>query len=123
KEELLNKYERFMTLRDDVLKALEIARNDKVIGKSFNAKLTLYPNKETKAFLTSLNANLQQIFIVSQFEIKDYEEADERALEFESMKVLVEVAVGETCSRCWQVVPHIDHDELCPRCAKIVKDN
>ncbi len=123
KDELLEKYERFMTLRDDVLKALEIARNDKVIGKSFNAKLILYPNKETREFFESLKANLQQIFIVSQLEIKDYEEADERALDFGAMKILVEAAVGETCSRCWQVVPHIDEDELCPRCAKIVKGN
>ena len=40
----------FMKLRDDVLKALEEARNQKVIGKSLTAKVTLYVNENTKAF-------------------------------------------------------------------------
>ena len=31
-------------------------------------------------------------------------------------------AEGEKCSRCWQIVPSINEDELCPRCAKIVKE-
>ncbi len=37
-----------MKLRNDVLKALEEARNEKVIGKSLTAKVTLYVNEETK---------------------------------------------------------------------------
>ena len=36
-------------LRDDVLKALEEARNEKVIGKSLTAKVTLYVKEETKS--------------------------------------------------------------------------
>ena len=70
-EDIITKYEAFMEVRDNVLKALEEARNNKVIGKSFNAKLTLYPENEVKELLESMNANLQQIFIVSRFEIKD----------------------------------------------------
>ncbi|HCX51217.1 MAG TPA: isoleucine--tRNA ligase, partial [Bacillus sp. (in: Bacteria)] len=42
-EALKTKWDAFMTLRDDVLKALEVARNEKVIGKSLNASITLYP--------------------------------------------------------------------------------
>ncbi|MCW1069360.1 class I tRNA ligase family protein, partial [Streptococcus anginosus] len=34
---ILSNWKRFMTLRSDVLKALEDARNKKVIGKSFEA--------------------------------------------------------------------------------------
>ena len=40
-----------MKLRNDVLKALEEARNEKVIGKSLTAKVTLYVNEETKALI------------------------------------------------------------------------
>ncbi|MCY7801921.1 isoleucine--tRNA ligase, partial [Bacillus haynesii] len=43
------KFDSFMKLRDDVLKALETARNEKIIGKSSVASLTLYPNEEAKA--------------------------------------------------------------------------
>ena len=41
--------------------------------------------------------------------------------EVDSGKIKVEAAVGETCSRCWQIVPSLNPDELCPRCAKILK--
>ena len=60
-----------MDVRTNVLKALEEARNKQVIGKSFAAKLTLYPENEVKELLESLNANLGQIFIVSKFEMKE----------------------------------------------------
>ena len=39
----MTKYEQFMLLRDDVLKALENARNEKIIGKSLNAHLIINP--------------------------------------------------------------------------------
>ena len=58
-----------MNLRDEVLKALEEARNEKVIGKSLTAKISLYVNDETKVLLDSIHENLQQIFIVSEFEV------------------------------------------------------
>ncbi len=56
-------------LRDDVLKALEEARNEKVIGKSLTAKVSLYVNDETKALLDCISESLQQLFIVSGFEV------------------------------------------------------
>ncbi len=115
------KYEQFLNLRAEVLKALEEARNQKIIGKSFNAKLTLFPNEETNKFLSSLNANLQQIFIVSQFEIKPYNLAPDNAVVFENMKILVENAQGHTCARCWQVVEEINEAELCERCQTVIE--
>ncbi|MCT7815053.1 MAG: class I tRNA ligase family protein, partial [Lactobacillus iners] len=44
---ILSNWKRFMTLRSDVLKALEDARNKKVIGKSFEAHVILYPKADT----------------------------------------------------------------------------
>ncbi len=115
-EDLYNKYERFMQVRDNVLKALEEARNKQVIGKSFGAKLTLYPEGDVKELLESLNVNLGQIFIVSQFEIK----TGEGEYKFNNLSIDVEKATGDTCDRCWQVVEHT-HDGLCHRCEDILK--
>jgi len=115
-EELLNKYDQFMLVRDNVLKALEEARNNKVIGKSFNAKLVLYPENEVKELLESLNSNLQQIFIVSQLEIKE----GKGEFEFTNLSIDVLKAEGETCDRCWQVVPETQ-EGLCPRCETVIK--
>ncbi|AIO19145.1 Isoleucine--tRNA ligase [Candidatus Izimaplasma bacterium HR1] len=115
-EGLLQKYDKFMNIRDNVLKALEEARNKQVIGKSFNAKLTLYPTGDTKELLENLNANLGQIFIVSQFEMKE----GKGEYEFNELSIDVVKADGETCDRCWQVVEHT-HDGLCERCTDVLK--
>ncbi|MEH7387089.1 isoleucine--tRNA ligase [Bacillus sp. JJ1521] len=127
-DQLEAKWDSFMELRDDVLKALETARNEKVIGKSLAAKITLYPNSETKALLDSVEENLKQLFIVSGFEIGgSYEDASENAQVFEQVKIVVGVAEGETCDRCWVVTPTVgedkDHPTLCLRCASVVKEN
>ena len=113
---LILKYEKFMAVRDNVLKALEVARNEKVIGKSFNAKLTLYPKGEVKELLASMKANLGQMFIVSQFEMNE----GNGKYEFNNLSIDVEKAAGDTCDRCWQIVDHT-HDGLCERCEKIIK--
>ncbi|WP_370225063.1 isoleucine--tRNA ligase, partial [Cytobacillus sp.] len=68
-KQLEEKWTAFMKLRNDVLKALEEARNEKVIGKSLTAKVTLYVNDQAKSLLESIQENLQQIFIVSGFEV------------------------------------------------------
>ncbi|MCK5388260.1 MAG: isoleucine--tRNA ligase [Candidatus Izimaplasma sp.] len=115
-EEIITKYENFMVVRDSVLKALEVARNEKVIGKSFNAKLTLYPSGEVKELLNSMNANLGQMFIVSQFEMKE----GQGIYKFNNLSIDVEKAAGETCDRCWQIVDHT-HEGLCERCENIIK--
>lgn len=115
-EGLLVKYDKFMNVRDNVLKALEEARNKQVIGKSFNAKLTLYPEGETKELLQSLDANLGQIFIVSQFEMKE----GNGEYKFNELSIDVVKAEGETCDRCWQVVEKTE-EGLCPRCEDVLK--
>jgi len=115
-DDLLVKYDHFMNIRDNVLKALEEARNEKVIGKSFNAKLILYPEGEVKTLLENMNSNLAQIFIVSDFEIKE----GSGKYKFNNLSIDVEKAEGETCDRCWQVVSKTE-DGLCERCITVLK--
>jgi isoleucyl-tRNA synthetase len=126
-KELETKWDAFMSLRDDVLKALEVARNEKVIGKSLTASITLYPNEKTKQLLDSIQENLQQLFIVSGFQIGGkIEEAPEDAQKFENAAIVVKPAEGETCERCWVVTTSVgedpDHPSLCSRCASVVKE-
>ena len=63
-DELEASFDKFMKYRDEILKALEIARSEKVIGKSFNAKLTITLDKEAKEVFEGLNSNIAQILIV-----------------------------------------------------------
>ncbi|RSK53165.1 isoleucine--tRNA ligase [Bacillus canaveralius] len=127
-KELEEKWTAFMKLRNDVLKALEEARNEKVIGKSLTAKVTLFVRDRTEALLDSIDENLEQLFIVSSFEVAgSYEEAPEHALKLENAAIVVSKAEGETCERCWVVTPEVgqvpEHPTLCPRCAAVVEEH
>ncbi|WP_288225831.1 isoleucine--tRNA ligase [uncultured Enterococcus sp.] len=126
--ELLDTWKAFMDFRDKVLKALEEARNEKVIGKSLEAKVTIYPNEQMAAMLTALDADLAQLLIVSpdSFSISK-EAAPENAAAFDDVAILVEKADGEVCDRCRQVRTTVGEDEklptLCASCAHIVEEN
>ncbi|WP_040486858.1 isoleucine--tRNA ligase [Listeria grayi] len=125
---LLTEWNAFMSLRDKVLKALEEARNAKLIGKSFEAKVTLYPSASVKELIDGLDSDLAQLLIVSQFSLADTEtQAPAEAHVFEDVSVLVEKAQGETCERCRVVKTDVGHDHnhptLCARCADIVTKN
>lgn len=123
-DELLENWGKFMKLRDDVLKALEDARNKKLIGKSFEAAVTIYPDKETKTMLDDLGANFRQILIVSKLTIADGE-APAEAEKLNNASIVVERADGEVCPRCRMIRTDIGVDPklpmLCGRCAKIVE--
>ncbi len=121
---LLDKWRTFMNLRDDVNRALETARNEKVIGKSLEAKVTIASNDKFNAseFLTSFDA-LHQLFIVSQVKVVD--KLDDQATAYEHGDIVIEHADGEKCERCWNysedlgAVDELMH--LCPRCQQVVK--
>ncbi|RJS62120.1 isoleucine--tRNA ligase [Bacillus sp. PK3_68] len=126
--ELTDKWTKFMNLRDDILKALEAARNEKVIGKSLTAKVTVYTDNEAGALLDSIQEDVKQLLIVSGFERGGTKaEAPENALHFDHVAVVVEKAEGETCERCWIVSTEVGEDSkhptLCPRCAEVVSEH
>ncbi|MFI3252241.1 MAG: isoleucine--tRNA ligase [bacterium] len=111
KEEFMNNWNKFLDIRTEILKALEVARTEKVIGKSFNAHLTLNLTKEQKALFDSLNSNIRQILIVSKLTVNEAKE----------FSVDVKAAEGHTCARCWQIVDSLNEDSLCERCNNILK--
>ncbi|MBI0032309.1 MULTISPECIES: isoleucine--tRNA ligase [Lactobacillus] len=125
-DNLLDNWKKFMNFRDDVLKVLEEARDQKLIGKSFEAAVTVYPTDEMRAVLANLDANFRQILIVSKLTIADGE-APANAEKLPNGAFLVEHAEGEVCPRCRMIRTDIGADSevpmLCGRCAKIVKED
>nr|WP_275899554.1 isoleucine--tRNA ligase [Bacillus piscicola] len=122
---LSRKWDQVMAVRDDVLKALEKARNEKVIGKSLTAEIILYPDADWKSLLENAG-DLAKLFIVSKAGIGgDKQTAPASAETFEHTAVEVRPAEGETCARCWTVSETVgndeDHPDLCEKCAEIVK--
>ncbi|EGQ2845939.1 isoleucine--tRNA ligase [Staphylococcus pseudintermedius] len=119
---LLDKWNTFMALRDDVNRALEAARNEKVIGKSLEAKVKIGNSSsfDTLAFLEGFN-DLHQLFIVSQVELVE----DTKGEAYQHGTIEIAKADGEKCARCWNYSESLgsvgELDDLCPRCQEVVK--
>ena len=122
---LRERFSRLMLVRDDVLKALEEARNAKVIGKSLEAKVTVALPEKMAGILTADDIDYAQFFIVSKFHEGEEGKLSSEALQLDYATVLVEKADGEKCDRCWTISESVgtdtDHPELCSRCADVVK--
>ncbi|MFX3674175.1 MAG: isoleucine--tRNA ligase [Paenisporosarcina sp.] len=124
--DLRTKYEQLMLVRDDVLKALEEARSAKVIGKSLEAKVTVYVKQDLLEVFDTNKIDFAQFFIVSDFKLAGLkEEAPEDALVLDVASVIVTKADGEKCERCWTISSKVGedakHSTLCPRCADVVE--
>jgi len=128
-DELLEQWSKFMSLRDNVLKANEVARENKIIGKDFEAKTTIYASQSVKELLDGLNSDIRQILIASEINVKNLEEKpeDERILDFENVSILVERMQGDVCTRCRITTEdsiQLSEDEyLCQRCHDICEEH
>lgn len=112
---LLSDWERIFSIRDEVLKALEEARNAKEIGSGLEANVVLRVDSETAKFLMPYYEDLRYIFITSQVEVH----------EDEYFSVNIQKAAGEKCERCWNYSTRVGEWEkyptVCERCAVALK--
>ncbi len=121
------KFDKILKVRADVSKALEMARNEKVIGHSLNANVELYATGELYTFLKSIEDELSTIFIVSKASIEEGDIADATFVgeEYPELKVKVSQAPGEKCERCWMYSETVGennaHPTLCSRCASVIE--
>ncbi|MGT2960444.1 isoleucine--tRNA ligase [Streptococcus caballi] len=123
---ILEEWSAFMTLRTQAQKALEEARNAKVIGKSLEAHLTIYADEAVRTELAALDSDLAQLLIVSELTISK-EEAPKDAVTFEHVAFTVEHAHGEVCDRCRRIDESVKERpygvSICDHCAQIVEAN
>ena len=123
---LCAKWDKLFEYRDDVMKALEIARADKMIGKSLDAKVTVYTNDdEAYAVLSAFAHKLAETYITSGASVVCGEAPEGAFTETQTgIAVKVENADGCKCGRCWSYSTEgVSDDEggfLCERCRKIL---
>lgn len=119
----IEKWDTIYKVRDDVQKALEIKRTDNIIGKSLEAKVTLYCDGALFDLLISMSDDLAEIFICSQVAVEHGK--GEFTGDMEGLSVTVESASGEKCERCWIYSETVgcdsEHPTLCKRCAEVMK--
>lgn len=124
---LEQKWDSLLEVRSEVTKALEKARQDKLINHPLTAQVDVYPNSQLEGFLEEIS-NLAEIFIVSAVKVHKAEEEKPEGVTMadtlEGFGITVNSAAGEKCERCWiydtEVGNSQDHPTLCPRCASVV---
>ncbi|MBE7037776.1 MAG: isoleucine--tRNA ligase [Ruminococcaceae bacterium] len=123
-KEIEEKYDKLIALKNDVSKALEMARNEKIIGHSLGAKVSLCAKGEMYEFLKNNENDLVTVFIVSDVCINEGE-CDGVKGEETGVCIKVSNAEGEKCDRCWMISKTVgedsEHPTLCKRCAAVVR--
>jgi isoleucyl-tRNA synthetase len=111
-------WDRLVPLRDQVLKALDTARAEKVIGAPLEAAVTLLADDDLYPLLEELAADLPGFFIVSQVSLKRSATA--------TLEVQVERVGGDKCERCWKYSNDVGSDKelpsVCGSCAQILRE-
>jgi isoleucine--tRNA ligase len=127
--DLKDKWDALLVLRSELTKALELARQNKVIGHPLDAAVTVYANGEAYKTLSALGQDgLAKLLIVSEAAVvegKDKAPADASFSEEVDIATHVVASPLEKCERCWihkaDVGNDADHPTLCGRCATVVK--
>ena len=114
-------------VRSEVLKALEIARNEKkLINSGLEAKVLLNADLELKAKLKHYLPLLPGLFIVSQVELISAGAGEFKAETVPSLEVIVQRADGKKCERCWNYSTHVGENSryptICERCNEAIAE-
>ncbi|AEE96541.1 isoleucine--tRNA ligase [Mahella australiensis] len=120
---LMEKWDKLIEVRDEVLKALETARSQKLIGQSLEAGVDIYAGGQWYDFLKSEESHLSEIFITSQAAVKNGSAPEEAvsAETIDGLRIHVHKASGQKCERCWVYSDTIgsdpEHPTICERCS------
>ena len=123
--ELQQRWEKLVSLRDAVNKALENARNAGVFKKAQDTEVTISVKDPADAALLS-GVDLAALCIVSAVHVvSEAVEGEENPDCLIPCAIAVALSQAPKCVRCWnhdgRVGEDHDHPELCPRCAKVVR--
>jgi isoleucyl-tRNA synthetase len=125
--EKANTWELLAKVRGEVLKALEVARNEKkLINSGLEAKVQLNADLELKAKLKQYLAQLPGLFIVSQVELLSAGSGEFRSEVVPGLEVSVQRADGKKCDRCWNYSVHVGENPryptICERCSEAIAE-
>jgi isoleucyl-tRNA synthetase len=123
-DDLGRRWETLIAVRGEVSKAIEMARQQKVVGHSLDSRVTIHAPEKLQALLTEYRATMKDLLIVSQVELASADAISDpyESTEIEGLKIAVSKARGKKCERCWNysetVGENPDHPTICARCAQ-----
>jgi isoleucyl-tRNA synthetase len=109
-----------LAVRDQVLKALETARNEKRIGSGLEAQVRLSAPESIYPVLERYCDQLRYVFIVSAVVLDKLPATNGDA----ALALEVTEAPGRKCERCWNYSTHVGEDKnyptVCERCSNVL---
>ena len=109
------------SVRDEVLKALEEARNNKLIGTGLEAQINVAASDPVYSVLSRHVDQLRYLFIVSAVTLSQASGNGTGGVHVEVKK-----ADGLKCERCWNYSIHVGEDKryptVCERCSAVLKE-
>jgi isoleucyl-tRNA synthetase len=120
--ELLSEWKTLMKVRDDVLRGLEDARQNKKIGKALEADVEIAANPELSKLLKKYEQSLKELFNVSKAEIVPaiIDSGYVWQMDGDEYRIAVNLASGTKCARCWNYMPDVSDygiwENVCGRC-------
>ncbi len=116
-------WETLLGVRSEVLKALEEARNAKLIGGGLEAKVSISAPLGLLPVMERRRADLRYLFIVSEVEFHESPGGDGAA----ALAVKVTKAPGHKCERCWNYSVHVgenpEYPTICERCTEALRQH
>lgn len=109
-------WELFFDVKNDVNKALEEARSEKIIGSSLEAEVKLNLGDKYSIVKDMLGDYFHQLLIVSKVIFTD----EELPIK-DNVSLLVVKSNGCKCNRCWNYVDELVSD-ICPRCNSVINE-
>ena len=115
-----------ITVRGEVLKTLEVARQNKSIASGLEARVQLVATGELALLLEEYRRMLPMLFIVSQVELLQGQPAGAQESELPGLQVRIERASGQKCARCWNYSERVgedsEHPRVCERCSAALRE-
>ena len=122
-QQLLAEWRDLSSVRDEVLKALEAARNQKLIGSALEAQVRLSVPESLHTVLQRHEKELRYLFIVSGVQL---EAAPSGNGSGGGINVEIRKAPGQKCERCWNYSTQVGSDPkyptVCERCSTALKE-
>jgi len=123
-EELGRKWETLIAVRGEVSKAIEMARQQKVVGHSLDSRVAICAPEKLQGLLAEYRETMKDLLIVSQVDLVPEGALSDpyESTEIKGLKIEVAKARGVKCERCWNYSETVgndsDHPTICTRCAR-----
>jgi len=115
-------FDSLMAVRDEALKALEVARQEKMIGSALEAVVTIHVPDGLYKVVDRYRQELRYLLIVSGVEIVHAPGGNGSS----PVRVEVTKAPGKKCERCWNYSVQVGEDQryptVCERCLAALRE-